>query len=415
LNTNDKDGVPAQQTVDAPAKICSELSGYVSQATFHLDKRPWELQIPALSLYQGYAGLALFFAAYYRARKNPQVRSIALETIAPVREWIDQAAANPKMQAGKFAIGGLIGIGSFIYALTSIADWLNASELFDSAATLTSMITADLILSDQILDVMKGCAGTLLALLSFIEISQTRGIVSQRMSELAAICGRHLVHSRMASGKGPRAWHNINGAPLPGFAYGITGICYSLMRLYEHTKQEELREAAFEGFAFERTLFVPEQQGWKDLRTNQIIERDCWCHGAPGIALGRLGCIAHMDEPAIRRDLEEALIISHSLPESSCDQLCCGNFGRIDILRQAGTTLDRLNLSQHARDLSTRVLLRAEQEGLRFTPPLHEQTAEESLELSTSLFLGRAGVGYTLLRSIYPELLPSILLLEAQV
>jgi len=50
--------------------------------------------------------------------------------------------------------------------------------------------------------------------------------------------------------------------------------------------------------------------------------------------------------------------ISRALPESNNDQLCCGNFGCIDVLHTAGTLLDRLQLSEHARGMSKRTVER---------------------------------------------------------
>ncbi|HLJ27750.1 MAG TPA: lanthionine synthetase LanC family protein [Candidatus Angelobacter sp.] len=415
MENNNSNGFASHELADITAKIFSELSDRVLPPASAAAKQPQQFPPLGPDLYDGTSGLAVFFAAYYRATKDPQARRVALESIAPVRGKIDQMVANPGMQHnGPVSIGGLVGLGSFLYALTALADWLNAPELLDSASALAGIITPELIHADHLLDVMKGSAGTLLALLHFAQVARTRGIMADFAVDRAMICGNHLLDSRVANDSKPRAWVSSQGHPLAGFVHGAGGISYALARLYEQTKEEEFRDAAFEGFAFERTLYVPEQQGWRDPHSNQIMEPGSWCHGAPGIALARLSCVRSMDEPAVRHDLEEALSIARSLPEASDDQLCCGNFGRIDVLHTAGSVLGRLQLSDFARESSRRIVERSESDNFRFRTPFHENLDEPSHTLKSSLFLGLAGVGYTLLRLSYPELLPSVLLLEAQ-
>jgi lantibiotic modifying enzyme len=317
--------------------------------------------------------------------------------------------------AGAFAIGGLVGLGSFLYALSAAADWMEDPELLDSASTLTRTIKPELIRADQLFDIMKGSAGTLLSLLFFVQVAKTRGILSQPALDLAMVCGQHLLYSRTPSHGGLRAWPGAYGPPCAGFLHGATGISYALARLYAQTKEEEFREAAFEGFAFERSLYVAERHGWRDPRSHRIMERGSWCHGAAGIALGRLGCLDYLDVPALRHDLEEALSIASALPEAPDDQLCCGNFGRIDVLHTAGMVLNRLQSSARALASARKVIERASVKGFRFSTPINGNHGQHVYEAASSLFLGLAGVGYTLLRLYYPDLLPSVLLMETQV
>ena len=357
----------------------------------------------------------MFFAAYYRATKDTKARELALTSLAPVCREIDRLAAIAKADPQDSpTIGGLIGLGSFLYALTASADWLNAPELLDAASILLRVITPELIRTDRKLDIMRGCAGTLLALLFFAQETKARGMEPELALDLALACGQHLLRSRLPEGNGQRGWLSIHGSPLPGFARGAAGISYALAKLYEQTKKEEFREAAFEGFAFERAFRIPGQQAWDNARSLPPKAVGSWCHGFSGTALSCLASIRSMDEPAIRHDLEAALSTIRALPESEVDQLCCGNFGRIDVLHMAGSVLGRLQLSDYALEASRRVVDRMLVRGPRFAPPFHENNSGDSYEFSPSLFLGLAGVGYTLLRLANPELLPSVLLLEPQ-
>ena len=78
----------------------------------------------------------------------------------------------------------------------------------------------------------------------------------------------------------------------------------------------------------------------------------------------------------------------------------------------AGNVLGRLHLTVHARHLATQLLARAAVSGFRFQPHDHPTDLPDRPENNSSLFLGLAGVGYTLLRLNYPDLFPSVLLLE---
>jgi lantibiotic modifying enzyme len=398
-----------RQYADVSAAIFSELSKDVLWRSSSTPRPAENAGVRDLNLYHGASGLALYFAAHYRASREDQARGMALQTLSPLHTWIEWHADRRGKHITAAAVGGLIGFASCLYGLTNMADWLNAPELLDIGSTLVSLIHPKLIFEDRWLDVMNGSAGTLLALLAFLQASRTHGMDPQTTLGLADTCGRHLLHSRTSGEHAPRGWPRADGVALPGFAHGASGISYALLRLYQETKDEAFSDGALEGFAFERTLYVSEQQGWLDPRSRQIIQRDSWCDGAPGIALGRIGVIRSIDDPALQSDLENSLRITRSLPESADDRLCCGNFGRIDVLHTAGLLLDRLRLSQHARELALHTLRRSSGKTFLF-PPQNQQSPDG--RFYSSLFMGLAGVGYTLLRLRYPQMLPTVLMLE---
>ena len=379
------------------------LNGSVHDARSHLAPE-------GPQLYDGISGTALFLAAYYFATNNQEAHDLALRSAAQLRLATKQTVAisgdGHRLANGS---GGLAGVGSLPYALVQLATWLKMPELIDSAREVATSITPGQIMTEERLDVMCGCAGTLLALLSFIEEVTAMGMDSGTAPELALLCGRRLLETRVSYNSGPRAWAAADSLPLSGFAHGAAGIAYALVRLFQYTGHEEFRDAAIEGFAFERTLYIPELQTWFDPRCNLPLTKASWCAGAPGVALGILGSMIAIDSHALRHDLEQALSITRMLPEGPVDHLCCGNFGRVEIMNIAGSVLGRLQLTAHARQLATQLLARASTSGFRFHPSDHQATWPEK---DPSLFLGLAGVGYTLLRLTYPDLFPSVLLLE---
>ena len=351
-------------------------------------------------LYDGTSGIAFFLAAYHHVTGEAEARNLALRAIAPLRARMSQLAADPqRARELRLAIGGLIGLGSFLYMFVRLAEWLRESELLQSACDVMALITPERIAEDDRLDVMAGCAGTLLALLAMDrEDSRVRSRGLDPLA-LARACGRHLIARR---------------AVISGFAHGAAGIACALMRLYERTGEEEFREAALEGFAYERGLYDPEARNWLDPRFGRLLEQSAWCHGAPGMALGRLAAaglpeIGHDLDHNLEEDLEEALSITCSLPDSPIDSLCCGNLGRAEILWTAGRALDRPSLAEAACGLAERVLARG---NFVFEIPEDETGGPVKPRFQPSFFLGLAGAGYSLLRLAYPDRLPCVLLLE---
>src|SRR5207237_5543332 len=118
-----------------------------------------------------------------------------------------------------------------------------------------------------------------------------------------------------------------------------------------------------------------------------------WCHGAPGIALARLGGLPWLDTPSIRRDLDRALATTLATdPADDVDHLCCGTAGRSEILLAAGRALDRPALVAQAAGWGAGVVARAAQSGGYYLAPGLPPEARPP-----GLFQGQAGIGYTLL------------------
>jgi lantibiotic modifying enzyme len=132
-----------------------------------------------------------------------------------------------------------------------------------------------------------------------------------------------------------------------------------------------------------------------------------WCHGAPGIGLARLTCLPWMEDGETRADLERALAITLRHAPGQADHLCCGSAGVIDILAQAGRSLDRPALTHRARALAWHIVQRA------------RQSDDYALGLPSAgrlrmpgLFQGLSGIGLMLVRLTASNDMPEPLLLR---
>jgi lantibiotic modifying enzyme len=133
--------------------------------------------------------------------------------------------------------------------------------------------------------------------------------------------------------------------------------------------------------------------------------RMAWCHGAPGIGLGRIAALDMMDTCDVRRDIEAALASTSSANLLPRDHLCCGNAGLMDTLCAAGERFPEAEWSRKALQLAARTMARGNKRG-GFNIAFHNGF------FNPSLFQGTAGVGYQLLRLADPRRIPSVLLLN---
>ena len=366
----------------------------------------FQLQVLGDNLYDGRCGIALFFAALYRITQEAQFQKLALDALHALRRQIQIPDVEFQKRFARLAgIGGTSGLGSLIYALVNISQFLDKTDLLVDAHSLAEFITPELIESDQDLDIIAGAAGALLSLLSLYRITHDATVL-----EKAVACGQHLLNQQVSYEKAPKAWLSFAERPLTGFSHGAAGIAYALMQLYSVTHKSEFLEAAQQGLEYERNLFSEMHGNWPDLRGadphKEPIFPVQWCYGASGIGLGRLGILGILKTPEIQREIEIALQTTQNYGLNKIDHLCCGNLGRAETLLVGAQRLGDRKLYDVALQQVTNVIHRAKHTGsYQLFPNLPGSV------FNPGFFQGVSGIGYSLLRFAYPEL-PSILMWE---
>lgn len=397
-------------------------------------------------LYDGTTGIALFFAALGRVSGEDEHRELALRILAPLRRKLGVLTADPdRADQLRIPVGSLIGLGSFLYGLLKAGELLDAPSLVREAHAATALITAERISRDRLVRVQTGSAGAILALLAVHARIPEPNPLGKAPLEIACECAQHLLDTRISFEGRPRAWALSPGKPpLAGFSYGAAGVCYALLRLFEATGRQELLEAAREGLAFVRDLYAPEHGYWRDIRPifqsryrprrgtwrdwwaagslddlEEVPEplpvKDhfpvMWCHGAAGIALGRIGTLSVENTPEAQEEIEGALNRARSYVRNDAlegpDDLCCGHMGLLELLLCASQQTGNEDALDTALCLMDRVQRRAETKGG------YELSAARGTDVfAPSLFQGIAGVGYSLVRLAAPEEIPCLLLLS---
>jgi type 2 lantibiotic biosynthesis protein LanM len=376
--------------------------GYLPKA------RRLQLQPLDYGLYDGVCGVALFLAALAKVTSDAGFRDLALSALQRLRKTLQDTdpSSQPKITK-QIGIGGAAGVGSIVYTLVQVSQFLDEPELLNTASLAASLITQESIVGARQFDTMAGAAGAILGLLTLYQAK-----VNPAVLELALACGYHLLDNRMKSDFGFRAWATSEGKLATGFSHGSAGIAYALLRLYKTTQEPIFLEAAEEAIAYERSVFSSTAGNWPDVGSFALGGDNpsfmtSWCNGAPGIGLARLGGLTILDTAEIRQEIAVALNTTQQFGLQNLDHLCCGNFGRMEVLLVAAQKLSHPGFWETVQKQAARVVIRAKQVGAFYLFP-----ELPSDVYNPGFFQGTAGIGYELLRLAYSDSLPSVLLWE---
>ena len=358
----------------------------------------------APDLFDGNAGIALFLAAWAHAEHCQISRTTALAATLPIRRRLEEfgtltdAAESPSLGADIDLGGGMVGIGSMIYALSRIALWLDDTDCAQAAALAAARITPDQLRRQSRPGLADGVAGLCIALIVAQEAALAFGLsIDLSVSTLA--CGTYL---RDLLDRPTSAIHS-------GFGHGYSGIAYALTRLYDVQPDGDWHWDAHVALAQERRLFDVHLGVWLSPDGHDPVMENSWSHGPAGMlpartALAQRGIAA--PDPASEQDLQTCLALTRGQAARRRDHLNGGNLGHALLLQQAGWDLEDADLSSLALQIGRSVASRC-------PANLFLPNAQKSLAPWTdpSLMNGLAGIGYSFLKLRRPTL-PSLLLLE---
>ncbi len=361
----------------------------------------WSLTPLGADLYDGLPGVALFLAYLGEITHVERYRLVA-QTI-----WSTLQRSLAQDPATLTTIGGYSGWGGVIYTLTHIAVLWGQPALLVEAEQMVERI-ADLIDRDDLLDVIAGSAGCIGSLLNLYQWRP-----AERILEVAVQCGDRLLATAQTMTRGIGWKTAMLPQPLTGFSHGAAGMAWALLQLATVTGIARFETAAREAMAYERHLFAAAQGNWPDLRehhaaipTATAAGQTCmtaWCHGAPGIGLGRLTSLPCLEEREMRQDIAVAIETTRAHGFGSNHSLCHGALGNLDLLIEAQVRLGRADLQPHINDIAATIVADMRQNGWRCGNPLGVE--------SPGLMTGLAGMGYELLRLAEPTRVPSVLAL----
>ncbi|MEI6174215.1 MAG: type 2 lanthipeptide synthetase LanM family protein [Bacteroidota bacterium] len=367
----------------------------------------FRMQPMSMFLYDGLPGVALFLSALTTVSDDPGIKLLNRATIRSIRQgmvYTQKYGMLPQLGS----IGITSGIPSIIYSFLKISTFLGDQSFMDDALRLSRMISAPMIAKEKSYDIISGCAGAILSLLSLHSVTGDAETL-----EKAILCGNHLLNNKVENPDGNCGWITMQGKMLAGFSHGQAGIAYALLKLAEVTQNDIYRATAERAIWYENSLFSDEHGNWQDIREFQVTTAggpnfiSSWCHGAPGIALARLASQHLLDNTAIQKNILDALETTKETPLTDRDHLCCGNLGIADILLYSAIQTGKQELSALALQRASQVVSRAAKNG-RYS--LFPNAGDDFF--NPGFFQGVSGIGYELLRLAWPEKMPSVLIFE---
>ena len=361
----------------------------------------WLLQPAGLDLYLGLPGIALFLAWLGRIAGEDRFTGLARAAAVTMQDKVQrrrQLLPN---------LGAYTGWGGLVWVLSHLGVLWGDEELLAEAARIAQVEISPAIPQDASHDLIAGASGCLISLLTLHEVRP-----SDRLLDTAVQCGERLLAQARPLARG-LAWPLESAGPTPllGLAHGVAGIAWPLLRLAAVTGDGRFHETALGGLEYERSLYDPEKRNWPDLRDGAALEDAtephfmwAWCHGAPGVGLGRLAGLPYLDDAAVRAEIEVAVesTIENGFGRNHC--LCHGDLGNLELVTLAAERMDRPDWAGRAGRIAGGVLAGIRERGWLFGLPGRTEPP--------GLMTGLAGIGYGLLRLAAPARVPSVTILE---
>lgn len=361
-----------------------------------------QLELTRPDLYSGQLGIAVFLSALYRVTGD----AIWLTATRRATARVDHALEIPALTKRTLLVHGKglgSGLGGWVYSYL----WLHT--MTSDPADLDRAMRAARVLAaadcdEQATDILDGAAGAIVALL---QLDARTG--QPWLRDAACRHGDWLLSAAKPRPDGALVWPSLRDEALAGMAHGNAGIALALGLLADRTGQKRFKDAARRALRFERDMFDAARGGWPDLREGApggtpesppMLNR--WCHGATGIGLSRLRLQEVLDDPEIATEINLAIAATLPCLHDALDGLCCGTFGRIELLHVAGERLMRPDRVALARAAAARRVTDRRMAGRYLWPG-----GDDSL--NAGLFTGSSGIGLGLLRLARPDVVPSLL------
>jgi type 2 lantibiotic biosynthesis protein LanM len=354
-------------------------------------------------LYLGLPGIALLLAHLGAITGESSFSVLGRAAVQTLRE--EAAADSPLIDS----LGAFSGWGGVLYTFTHLGLLWDDAALLDEAAAVAERL-APAIAGDEACDVVGGAAGCLVGLLGLWR----QRPAERRLLDLAVRCGERLLARAVpvpetADGLG---WvlQLAGPRPLAGFAHGAAGIAWALLQLADASGDERFRRAALRGMAYERALYSAAEGNWPDLRASAVSPDGephfmcAWCHGAAGIALGRLDSLRYLtgdDQARARAEAETAVATTLAIGFGKGHSLCHGDLGNLEAIALAAEVLEDAELARRGGRLAGGILADMRRHGWR-------NGVAAAVE-APGMMVGLAGIGYGLLRLAAPDRVPSVL------
>ena len=343
--------------------------------------KKYGLQILDEKFLTGSLGIAVFFSCLYDFSKNQEFKKAAINCVSNLSKELGDYKTS-------FHIG-FDGIAGIIYGFSKIAYYLKEKKYFNLIEQLIFQISTKKV-TETYLDQVFGIAGLIQSIIVYCSLSGTNN-----HNDLLVKLGDEILARKINSWSLP-----LQESPISGYAHGISGIAYSMMKLSNYLGSERYNRIALKAIEFENATFDYSANGWKDSRELMTTNKDKnlydWANGAIGV-----GLVRHSIDPKIfQKDIKKITSSLNKEVQLNEYNLANGILGIVDFLMKVGK-------NEMAEKAFNKLLMQLEKQAYFI-----EGLPNEKLAWQPSLFYGLSGLGYQLLRFCDSEKYPSLALFE---
>lgn len=354
----------------------------------------WDQGIQHLDLFQGMAGVGVFFMAWYKFSQDflakKYVNQIYDESIEYLRNNKNAILDSPVTKLGIMHFPTSI-LYYYIMGQKIMGDdgpILVNTDLFFLLDFIEEKYT-----NDKYLDYFSGTTGLLLVLMELYKIHPL-----ERIQKDIYILGDYLLNSAIEINKNMISWEKKSFSLWGGFAHGNSCIAYALFKTWDFSKEERFYQAGIKALAYDQALFDPSKLYWKKTLSIQGDIHHSWGSGSAGIGLSRYLISFYYKNALMEDEIRTSLYIINKEIENKTytdHSIASGLLGLLEI----GGILDKtFPIKQYLKsELSFSKLSQLQCGGWKGNPVV------------TGLYYGYAGIGYNLIKLYNLPNLPSLL------
>jgi type 2 lantibiotic biosynthesis protein LanM len=364
---------------------------WIAPQVMTAEQSQWSPGTLGYDLYGGSPGLALVLAGLARETGDHRYADAATRVLGPMEDQLRRGA----MTGPKISVGGMTGLAGTVYAITTVRRLLGTTGVMtrgELAAELARRAEPDVGC-----DFVSGMAGTLavcLALHRDADEGQDRELVAEAARAIAAEEARVL--------RGLQAEHG-RITPYTGYAHGAMGIAPVLIQHGTVLGDTDVRDLGLGILGAVLDAYDERDRDWPRVWGGD--ERSYgWCHGAPGMLLGALTAERYAPGAVPRARLERLAELTLRRGFGNNPTYCHGDLASVETAVMAERELPGLFEGRLADDLYPRLFTEVVER--------YEERVDTKYGHSSSLFVGRAGFAWSILRHLDPGAYPCVLRLE---
>ena len=386
-------------------------NGEVTWITKTLNSADSSYQLNTLGpdLYDGDAGLEIFFKMLGRYSRNKELKKISNIIKNKNNKLYDKALTSESIILKDFDLSTFIFPASNLLGTMYNIEGNNSALLESQLGKIFNLINNN-ISEVKNWDYLQGTSSLLDKLLDIKSSNLKLNVLIIQELNLAINLLINNLLDNITNLKEGVAWNfimDINGTNydnyLTGFSHGVSGIMFVLTKAKVILNDSRLDIIIRKAHQFEKSLFI--NNGWLDNRLgDRLNDMNSWCHGSGGVALSKLLLLNYTNSKEYEAELRVATENISNL-EKLNHGLCHGSMGNLEILAASDNYFKENRytnlINNFLEDLSSNII-----EGK--IPRVSENGA---INL-TGMFVGKTGVGYQLMRFYDWEKVPSIICLE---